>query len=247
MAGLARLKKAATAVKLGVAAAEAFKEVPHGIDGKTYFTSIPEAVRLAVPLLYSIESAQVRAIISTAVDQLRLPEGAADAKVLAKYERLVEGLGVSAAEVDVLFTGVFLMLRTALRQRTTVGTVDEHLKAMNVPDYCVSDIVSALRSQRAALETAALENRVRYPRCDGLKWRVDVIISTGQLSRVMRPCILMRLLRSDGSVATFEVSVGEFHQLRYSVAKALRSMQELERHPMMRLAFDLDRTKFDKK
>ena len=52
---------------------------------------------------------------------------------------------------------------------------------------------------------------------------------------------------SDGSIKTFEVSVEQFHQLRYNTAKVLRDMQELERHPIMRIAFEGDKKKFDEK
>ena len=52
---------------------------------------------------------------------------------------------------------------------------------------------------------------------------------------------------SDGRVKTFEVSVEQFHKLRYNVAKVLRDMQELERHPIMRIAFEADKKKFDDK
>eukprot|EP00968_Pinguiococcus_pyrenoidosus_P008227 scaffold576_cov260-Pinguiococcus_pyrenoidosus.AAC.91 len=157
---------------------------------------------------------------------------------------------------------------------------------MNAPEGYVRDVVGALEAHGAALRTAALASRVGYPRCEGVKWRVDVIISTGQLSRVMRPTIILQLFRSNGSVKTFEVSIEQFHQLRYvppaacgeaaacmqkephvpmalhhmlldfdanasmlwpapryGVAKALQNMQELEKHPMMRIASEADRPK----
>ena len=40
--------------------------------------------------------------------------------------------------------------------------------------------------------------------------------------------------------------VEQFHNLRYSVAKVLRNMEEIERHPIMRLAFQADREAFEK-
>ena len=43
---------------------------------------------------------------------------------------------------------------------------------------------------------------------------------------------------SDGTIRTFEVPVDKFHDLRYNVAKVLREMTSLERHPVLQLAFD---------
>lgn len=60
---------------------------------------------------------------------------------------------------------------------------------------------------------------------------MDVAISSSSLLRVFRPCILMQVALSDGRIKTFDVPVDQFHQLRYNVAKVLRDMQELERHP----------------
>ena len=228
------------------AAVENFKSVPHGIDARTYFTAIPVEVRRCVPLLHEMETPVFRAIVSACVDQLRLPGGAANERVLRRYAQLRDAAGLDDEQLGLSYSGIYSMLRTAVRQRTALGTVRDDLTSMRVPDAMVSDLVAAIRASRAALEDAALENRVRYPRCDGLRWRVDVTISTGQLSRVMRPSILMQMCLSDGRIHTFEVGVEAFHQLRYAVAKALRSMQELERHPIMRLAFDQDRADFDR-
>lgn len=53
------------------------------------------------------------------------------------------------------------------------------------------------------------------------------------------------MVLSDGSVKTFELPVEQFNQLRYSVAKVLHDMQGLERHPVMKLAVDMDKRDFD--
>ena len=66
---------------------------------------------------------------------------------------------------------------------------------------------------------------------------------------MFRPTIMMQTSLSDGRIVTFDISVENFHVLRYHVAKVndlilnhqvniyecaaqvLRDMQELERHP----------------
>ena len=51
----------------------------------------------------------------------------------------------------------------------------------------------------------------------------------------MRPNIVMQLALSDGRIILFDVSIQQFNQLRYGVAKMLQNMSNLERHPMMRM------------
>ena len=50
---------------------------------------------------------------------------------------------------------------------------------------------------------------------------------------------------SDGKIKTFELPIEQFHRLRFGVAKMLREMQQLERHPIMRLAFDREKASRD--
>lgn len=97
----------------------------------------------------------------------------------------------------------------------------------------------------ARVQDAALENRVRAPSLTTFRWRVDVAISTETLQKVFKPTVLCETTTSDGVTKTFEMPVEQFHSLRYNVAKVLRNMVEVERHPIMRLAFQSDREAFD--
>jgi len=223
--------------------AEVSPDVPKGIDSKTFFHSIPQTVRLAVPLLHTLDEAALGELVALAQEHLRSPNGAMHARMRGAYDKLAERIAMDHSEFDVIFSGTFLILKIAIRQRVALERVGADLRKMNAPEGYVRDVVGALEAHGAALRTAALASRVGYPRCEGVKWRVDVIISTGQLSRVMRPTIILQLFRSNGSVKTFEVSIEQFHQLRYGVAKALQNMQELEKHPMMRIASEADRPK----
>ena len=96
---------------------------------------------------------------------------------------------------------------------------------LNFPPSCVGVVCDTLRRERMDLETLSLTNRTRFPRLEGLQWRVDVAISSSSLLRVFRPSIVMQMALSDGRMVTFDVSVEQFHQLRYNVAKVLRDMQ----------------------
>ena len=66
-------------------------------------------------------------------------------------------------------------------------------------------------------------------------------MSTGLLSKVMRPSIMVQMYLSSGIIKTFEISIEQFNQLRYGVAKVLQEMQRVERHPILRLINDDER------
>jgi COMM domain containing 5 len=68
-----------------------------------------------------------------------------------------------------------------------------------------------------------------------MKWRLDVAISTTALKRVMQPSVTIQLPLSDGSVHTFEMSVAEFHKLRFNVARVMKDMLDLEKAPILRI------------
>ena len=52
------------------------------------------------------------------------------------------------------------------------------------------------------------------PTLTSLTWRVDVILSSSAVNRVMQPFIIMRVGLSDGTFKTIELSVKAFHDLR---------------------------------
>ena len=67
----------------------------------------------------------------------------------------------------------------------------------------------------------------------------------GLLSRVMRPNLLLQMVLSDGRIKIFEVSMEQYNQLRYSVAKVLHDMQGLSRHPIMKVINEIERKDYE--
>ena len=67
------------------------------------------------------------------------------------------------------------------------------------------------------------------------RWRVDVLISSNSINRVMRPTLLMELTLSNGKIETFEVPIEKFHELRYTSAKLLSEMGIVANHPVLRI------------
>jgi hypothetical protein len=66
------------------------------------------------------------------------------------------------------------------------------------------------------------------PTLTSLTWRVDVILSSSSVTRVMQPFIILRIGLSDGSFRTIELSVKAFHDLRFRVAEAMHTLHKLE-------------------
>jgi COMM domain containing 5 len=195
--------------------------IPAGIDPTSTFFSpiIPAEVKVAVPLLHAMDVGEIDTLLSVALENLNHGDS--------------EGRGgtLASPESCSVFTALQLILRTAIQTRSKASSVERDLIAMNVPSHATDLIVETIKKHRMDLEVASVANRTRFPRLDGLHWRVDVTISSSSLLRVFRPNIVMQMELSDGRMKTFDVSIEQFHQLRYNVAKILREMQELERHP----------------
>jgi len=228
-------------VKLQNAAVAEFKSVPHGIDSNTYFApKIPAEVKDAVPLLYSTPAPIFEKLVGACVTCLKNNNFSED-----EFRALIQDIGAEEEKYSIIFSAILMMIGVAVRNRTKASIVQKDLKEINVPDEFVVSLVAALKENRKTLEALSIDHRTRFPRLDGLEWRVDVTISSSSLLRVFRPSITMQMALSDGRIKTFEVSVDQFHQLRYNVAKVLRDMQELERHPIMRIAFEAEKKEFD--
>jgi len=134
-----------------------------------------------------------------------------------------------------LFTGVHDLVCCAIRTRVKEKDMLVHLNQIAVPGVFANDIYAAFTKRRDGLEAAAASSTARNSLAGiaDVQWRVDVAVSTTALSRVFRPSIIMQLTLTDGTIKTFECSVDKFHELRYAVAKLLKSMQDLEQHPTL--------------
>ena len=73
------------------------------------------------------------------------------------------------------------------------------------------------------------------PSLTSLTWRVDVILSSSSVNRVMQPFIILRLGLSDGTFKTIELSVKAFHDLRFRVAEVLHDFHKLESNYLFQL------------
>jgi len=132
-----------------------------------------------------------------------------------------------------LFTGIYDLLGSAVRQKVKENVFVQDLNKMQMPSMFATDFIQAFNRKRESLFQAACFQRITLPSITDLEWRVDVTVSTTALSRVFRPSILMQITLSDNTVKLFECSVDKFHELRYNVAKLLKGIQDLEQHPTL--------------
>ena len=89
---------------------------------------------------------------------------------------------------------------------------------------------------RDALTEALAAPAVCEDTLEHFKWRVDAIISTSSLARVLKPTITMQVRTSGKAEHTFEVPMGKFHELRYEVACLLKEMETLESRSILNIA-----------
>lgn len=217
--------------------------IPPGIDMTTFFTpAIPESVYQTVPLLHSTAVEHVVIIITMALD---LFVNSADSSKGASSNDINKPdalKSVPDSTFTLLLSGLFCIIKTAIRTKVHAKALAADLLKMHLPEPIVTGhLVPGILARRTVLESAALAQRVRFPTLQKLRWRVDVTISSGLLSRVMRPNLLMQMILSNGRIRTFEVSIEQFNQLRYGVAKLLHDMRALERHPIMKVVSELER------
>lgn len=208
-------------------------KIPNGIDSTTFFTPlIPEEIKLAMPLFHSC-SVDIRKVLIQKMFEYLIVQ---DEFTLDQNSF---GSDSNIDELNLLMTAIYIIIRTAVRNKVKISVIKADLTAMNVPKESVEDISTGVSKLRTKLEASAVENRIHFPKLAKLKWRIDVAISSGVLSRVMRPNILMQvglrttvchtlhcllflncqMILDDGSIRSFEVSVEQFNQLRYNVAK----------------------------
>jgi hypothetical protein len=67
----------------------------------------------------------------------------------------------------------------------------------------------------------------------GFSWRVDVVLATNALSKVLKPEVFMSLRTTEGA-ANFHMSIPQFNELRRQVALALRETMQLDTFPFIK-------------
>lgn len=150
-----------------------------------------------------------------------------------------ESSAVSQEKLSHIVSGMYRVLSEAIRVPAASlkqEAFKEDLRDLRIPEEFITDFSSVVfGNRRAALEAASAQNDPHLPTLEEFKWRVDVAISTGSLSRALQPSVLMQMKLSDGSFQQFEVPVSKFQELRYNVALILKEMNDLEKRNILKI------------
>eukprot|EP00771_Trimastix_marina_P000989 gnl/Trimastix_PCT/2030.p1 GENE.gnl/Trimastix_PCT/2030~~gnl/Trimastix_PCT/2030.p1 ORF type:complete len:217 (-),score=58.94 gnl/Trimastix_PCT/2030:41-643(-) len=124
-----------------------------------------------------------------------------------------------------VFTGNDFILRYAIANQKRDEALEEVLAGVpSMSAEICRDFVAAVSQRYDALRFASFDTPLRFPSLRNFRWRVDVSLSTGRLSRNIRPCVLMEFALTDGTTRLFEMDIQRFHKFRYSVAAMLQEM-----------------------
>ena len=139
------------------------------------------------------------------------------------------------SDFGLIYTGIYSILKRTIRSKQPVSQFNSDMTILGLPTEIVEAMTRVLLRSRPLLESSICYTKCKFPSLQKLRWRVDVVISSGSLSRVMRPIMMFQIILSSGKVTNFEVTIEQFNQLRYGIAKLLYDMQALERHPIMKI------------
>ena len=114
---------------------------------------------------------------------------------LISYARSSE---LSCEVIGMLVSGLKSIIRFALKSKVPVDVILTDLKRMNVPDTLALEFAKKFGIHRKSLESQIYREKslTRFSKLTNLRWRVDIIISSGSLTRVMRPTVMLQVIIS---------------------------------------------------
>lgn len=216
-------------------------QCPNGIDTTTFFSPlIPDEIRKIVPLFHSTPLEILKIYIGAVVSYL-LSHSIISNLSEEIYAVKSPANTLTPDQINAIITALYFILKISMRNKVKLSVIAADLAKMNIPAPLIEEIALQVKNNRLSFESLAIANRVQFHKLEKVRWRIDVVISSGSLSRVMRPNILMQMIMKDGTIVPFEITYEQFCQLRYSVAKVLYDMQTLERHPIIRIVNEFRR------
>lgn len=216
-----------------------YKENEVGDHVKVFHGNIPLEVVELIKLLKSsiLEDILVQQLINLAILYIEK-----NSTFDSEFRNIIMGIDESQrCCAESVFTGLYILIQEIIRRKFFLETLKTDLAVLEVPEAIAVQLLHSIHNAREGLEQKASADAIGVPKLSGMRWRVDVVLSSSAVSRVMRPSVLMRIVLDDGSVRTFEVPLAQFHQLRHGVAKTLAEMQRLERHPIVRIVEELEK------
>jgi len=154
----------------------------------TFFSpSVPDEIKCAIPLMHELNVESGGLIIGRCFADPAQNPGSQD------FLQFSKALGISADQCGIINTAVEQILRTIVKNKILNTVVATDLRKMNLPEFIVDGLLSHLKDHRITFERSLIPNKIRFPSILKFKWRIDITISTGFVSRVMRPTILFQV------------------------------------------------------
>lgn len=198
-----------------------------------YQTQLLTALGNKTKYLTELKKTFVRPLIQIAVkaiEQEHIEEGI--------LERISQKYNIPLEDVDEYFAAIFTILKTYLKFvscSVKPAEFKQTLEELKLSPDCIEDLYTVISGQKKADLLSGLIKKTKFfPRLISCKWRIDVIISSNVLSRVLEPCIIMECIFDNGEIHTFELSLVQFHRLRHAVASILVEIQSLEQRNILK-------------
>eukprot|EP00300_Choanocystis_sp_HF-7_P008320 c15850_g1_i1.p2 GENE.c15850_g1_i1~~c15850_g1_i1.p2 ORF type:complete len:221 (+),score=61.02 c15850_g1_i1:44-664(+) len=182
--------------------------------------TMPNEVTRAVPLLKKVPAAIFQAVLQAVVLDVEVP---AAVEAEAGHD-----------SIALLYTALQVLVTEAVRNQAKPEDVVTLLGGLGLQQAFAATVGRVIKAKRVDLIADRLDKRISYPSVRRLRWRVDVVISTSSMTRVLKPSVLVELTLSDGKRKVFEVSQDKFHALRYAAAMLLKNLEDLGRNQVMK-------------
>jgi len=120
-----------------------FKQNLNEMDDITFFgPSVPQQVRVLIPLLDKVNQQQFRKALQVAVEYLKGSE-ISD----RQFEQLSKTLSLPKDTFATLFTGLYYIVRAAIRNKAKIDVFQNLLKELNIPQAFAADLVKVLQTR----------------------------------------------------------------------------------------------------
>ncbi|CAB3238208.1 unnamed protein product [Arctia plantaginis] len=137
----------------------------------------------------------------------------------------------------------FARLRSATNEPWLHEDVKLFLEGLRFSPECVTEFATLLCTDKM-YDSAPAHLRVK-PGLVSMKWKIDISLSqsthfNSSLSHQSKEIhsqhvfVILTFQLTDGQIHTYRLSINKFHELRYTVASALKAMIVLEKRNCMR-------------
>ncbi|XP_053209901.1 COMM domain-containing protein 5-like [Panonychus citri] len=142
---------------------------------------------------------------------------------------IVNELNLTDHESKLLIQNLIILLRHCLRYRTSnrsanlIDILSDELRLSKDFGQLIQNQIESVNSM-----TSIVPYGPKLPSCRSIKWRIDVVISSCSLSKVLEPLIIFEILTDSDQRLRFDCSLTKFNQLRLAVAASLSELHRLE-------------------